>query len=220
MAFGPIMQFEVGNLTVQLAPFTRDETQAFIAGLQRESVTRFLEIGPQTIESEHAWFDKVQSDPTSVTWGIWVIEDGERKLIGNSAIHHIERAHMHQGTTGSAITEQQYWGRGIASAAHKARTWYGFEKLGLHRLRSGVIQGNIGSRTALERSGYELVYVERNHRFAGGKLRHIDNLECLNPAEWAWTQWWNGERPTIAAKRARVRTQVTLDWARANVTLL
>lgn len=220
MAFGPIMQFEVDNLTVQLAPFTRDETGAFIPGLQRESVTRFLEIGPQTIESEHEWFDKVRSDPTSVTWGIWVIEEGERKLIGNSAIHHLERAHMHQGTTGSAITEQQYWGRGIATAAHKARTWYAFEKLGLHRLRSGVLRGNVGSRKALERSGYQFVYTERNHRFTDGKLIHLDNLECINPADWAWKQWWNGERPTTAARRARVGTQATLEWARTNVRLV
>ena len=183
-------------------------------------MTKFLERGPQTIESEQAWYDKMQSDPTSVTWGIWVIEDGERKLIGNSAIHHLEYTPMRQGTTGSAITEQQYWGRGIASAAHKARTWYAFEKLRLHRLRSGVMQGNIGSRKALGRSGYELVYVEYNHRFADGKLQDMDNLECLNPADQEWGRWWNGRHPTEDALSARKRTQETLEWARAHVTLL
>lgn len=220
MAFGPVMQFEVGNLSIELAPFARNDTQAFIPGLQRESVTRFLEIGCQTIESEYEWYDRISRSTDGVYWGIWVTSDNARNLIGTSAFHRIERAHIHQGLTGSVITEQQYWGRGIASAAHKARTWYGFEKLGLHRLRSGVMRGNIGSRKALERSGYELVYTERNHRYADGKLQHLDNLDCLNPADWAWAQWWNGERPTAAAQRARKRTRETLEWAQAHVTLV
>ena len=117
------------------------------------------------------------------------------------------------------ISDPAYWGRGIASAIHKARTWYAFQHMGLHRIMSAVLQGNVGSRKALSRSGYELVYVERNEQFVDGKLCHLDCLECLNPLEPFWSQWWHGERPPKKLVEARRCTLDALEWAEKNVTL-
>lgn len=229
MAFGPIMRFTVGELRIELAPLTRESMSEFVehahgGGMQRNSVTRYL--GRQSapvLEDEYEWFDKVRADKTSLVWGIWVVDGDARTLIGNSVLEHIGQeghaAFIRQATSGSMIFRPEYWGKGIASAAHKARTWYAFQHLGLHRIKSAVIQGNGGSRKALSRSGYTLVYTERNEQFSDGQLRHLDCLECLNPLDLFWRQWWHGDTLPSSARQARQLTRDVMDWAEENVEL-
>lgn len=221
MSFGPIMRFAVRDLQIELAPLTRDTIGEFISpGMNQLSVSRFLgSHTAKTVEDEQEWFDKTRKDQTSIVWGIWLIEGESRKLIGNSALDGITTDHIRQATSGSLIFRKEYWGKGIASAAHKARTWYAFHELGLHRIMSAVIQGNHGSLKALQRSGYNLVYVERNTLYTDGRLYHQDNLECLNPNDPFWSQWWHGERPTQRAVEARKLTIEALVWAKENVEL-
>ena len=223
MAFGPIMKLttEKGDY-IELAPFTREDSLRFVDGFARHSVTQYLSHGTaQTKETEEEWYDKMVRDHTSRVWGIWVVEDGTRTLIGSSALSDIDtKKHIHQAVSGSNIFETQYWGRGIASACHKARTQFAFEQLGLHRIKSAVLQANGGSRKALERCGYTLVYTERNELFVNGVLMHQDCLECLNPADWAWRQWWGNDRPPLKNLEARKRTEAALAWAREHVELI
>ena len=230
MAFGPIMRFVVGELTIELAPITKEAVKEIVAiehggGSQRNSVHRYLGMtSAPTEEDELEWFEKTRADKQSLVWGIWLIEADKRTLIGNSALSDFSKERhvgfIRQATTGSMIHRPEYWGKGIASAAHKARTWYAFEQLGLHRLKSAVIQGNGGSLKALERSGYTFVYTERNEAFIDGALRHLDCLECLNPLDLFWSQWWHGERIPAKARTSRALTLETLEWARQNVELL
>ena len=221
MAFGPVMKLTVGKLSIELAPLGRESMGEFVGGMQQASVTRYLAIqAAPTLEDEVEWFDKVRTDKASLAWGIWVVDDSNRTLIGNTALTSIKRAHIHQATSGSMIFRQEYWGKGIASDIHKARTWYAFQHLGLHRVMSAVVQGNIASYRALAKSGYEPVYVERNTVFVEGGLRHQDNLECLNPLDPFWGQWWHGDRPPERSLEARRRTQAALTWAQDNVELL
>lgn len=224
MSFGPIMRFSVGKLRIELAPLTKEVMSEFVSpGMQYASITRYLaQHTAPVLEDELEWFDKVRAQLDRLLWGIWVIEGDKRTLIGNSALEDINIGHgkMHQATSGSMIFRKEYWGQGIASAAHKARTLYAFHELGLHRIMSAVVQGNEGSLKALTRSGYNLVYIERNTVFADGKIRHQYNLECLNPLEPFWSQWWNGEKPTAEALQARRLVKKALAWAEAHVELL
>ena len=221
MTFGPIMQLQVGELNIELAPIDKESLAAFISpGLQQASVGRYLSrsVAP-TLEDEQEWYEKVRTDKDSRVWGVWVREGDERKLIGSTALNGIKWTHVHQATSGSLIVDQSYWGKGIASSIHKARTWYAFQHMGLHRIQSAVLHGNVGSSKALSRSGYELVYTERNEQFVDGSLRHMDCLECLNPNEPFWAQWWHGERPPQRSKEARQRTREAMAWAERHVTL-
>lgn len=223
MAFGPIMRFTAKDeLQVELAPIAKEDLSAFISpGVQQASIFRYL--GRRTapvLEDEHEWYEKIRKDEKGLNWGIWIEEAGKKRLVGISALDDIERENMRQATSGSLIFDQDCWGKGIASSAHKARTWYGFHHLGLVRIKSAVIRGNGGSRIALERSGYFFHSLERNVDFFDGHSRHMDNLECLNPAEWAWRQWWGVDRPTASARKARIATRQTMDWAEKNVTLI
>jgi|GEM_PF-179539 len=233
MAFGPIIRFTAGDLALELAPIPKAAVHEFVnhehgGGLQRQSISRYLGLmTAPTEEDENEWHDKVRADVHSVIWGIWVIEgEGEAKtrtLIGNSSLSGIDKGNstrlIRQATSGSVIFRPEYWNRGIASAAHKVRTWYAFQHLGLHRIRSAVIQANGGSRRALERSGYTYVYTERNEQYGDGQFHHLDNFECLNPDTLFWNQWWHGDRPARASNEARRLTREALAWAEENATL-
>ena len=223
MAFGPIMRFKVGDIAIELAPIPRDSAGEFIAngGMQTHTVTKFLgrRLAP-VLEDEYDWYDKIRTQQDSVIWGIWDVTKDERILIGSSSLHNIEGEHFRQATSGSMIHRSEYWNKGIARAAHKARTWFGFTQLGLTRIKSAVIVGNIASQRALEGSGYSRVYIERNEHFVNGTFHDQLCLECLNPDPQFWDRWWGGCRPTKLSLSARDRTIASLQWAKNNVTLL
>ena len=220
MSFGLFMRFQVGEFTIELAPFTREDVSAYIPGMQQYTIKKYLaQYNAYVLEDEQEWFDRIRKDDTCVVWGIWLIEGDKRTLIGNSALNGITTDHIRQASSGSLIFRKDLWGKGIASAAHKARTWYAFHILGLHRIKSSVVHGNEGSLKALTRSGYELEYVERNTVFVDGRLTHQNNLACLNPNDPFWSQWWHGERPTKRALEARRLTRDILAWAEKNVDL-
>jgi RimJ/RimL family protein N-acetyltransferase len=212
------------QLTVELAPLTEDVMGEFIAqgGMQSHSVVRFLarRYSP-VLKDEFEWFEKVRTDKDSMIWGIWVYQDSERHLIGTTGLNSIEYGPtgMKQATSGVLIFDQNFWGKGIASSIHKARTWFAFTELGLTRIKSAVIQGNDASRKALEKSGYTFVYEERNTSFTGGGMRHQDNLECINPLEPFWSNWWGVDTPNKQAQAARKVTKEALAWAKQHVTL-
>jgi RimJ/RimL family protein N-acetyltransferase len=218
MAFGPIMKLSAGELQIELAPIQKDDLVAFVSpGIQQASVSRYLShhVAP-TLEDEQEWYEKTRADKTSLIWGIWVVENDERKLIGTTGLHEIKKGHILEAVSGSMIVDTAYWRRGIASAIHKARTWYAFKEMGLTCIKSDVIQGNVASRRALEKSGYYVTHVERNTAYVSGELRHLDQLLCVNPAEWAWRTWWGTDRPTKASREARSRAQEAMNWATEN----
>ena len=220
---GPIMQVTVSDaLTIRLAPFAREDMGAFIqnGGMQSHTVLRYLSGIVQTLESEQEWYDKMRVDKTTLVWGIWDASNETPVLIGNTSLTHLQDFPMRKAESGSMIFNPDYWGNGIASAIHKARTWYAFTQMGMVRIRSAVLVPNVGSRTALMRSGYFVRSVERNVNFIDGQLVHMDKLECLNPSDEAWRRWWHGDRPNRTAVEARKVTRDALAWAEANVALL
>ncbi len=220
MAFGSIMQLKVGRLNIELAPLNKDVMGEFIRpGMQSVSITKYLETKAKVLEDEYEWYEKVRTDSDSIVWGIWVIGGDERELIGTSSLHNIKKDFFFEAGSGSLIFKNEYWGKGIASAIHQARTWYAFHVIGIDRIRSEVIQGNIASRRALEKSGYYLTHVTRNSKFVEGRLHHMDQLECINPGASIWKRWWGDDRPTKTAREARLRTQDAMKWASKNVTL-
>jgi len=65
---------------------------------------------------------------------------------------------------------EPYWGKGIATIATKLITSYGFEKLKLRRIFSGVFDFNIGSMKVLEKNGYKKEGVFKNAIIKNGKI--------------------------------------------------
>lgn len=221
MAFGSKIELKTdAGLKLELAPFPRGELPKFVEAFSKRSITKYLASSMvQTLETEQNWYDTMITDQTRLVWGIWA-GDKEKRLIGSFDFKNIDRAVLAQATNGIIIFDTTYWGKGVASAVHKAALWYGFKQLGLVRIKSAVWRGNGASLRSMEKSGFTVVYTERNTYFQEGKTGHQDNLECLNPDAWAWSLWWGDDRPTRKAVEARPKTLEALKWAEKNVELL
>lgn len=221
MAFGTIMELDLNeSVRVQLAPLSREDMPLFISdgGMQSHEVIRYL--GRRTapvLEDEYEWFDKTRQDETSIVWGIYILQEGKRELIGTTALHQIGGEVMKRATSGCLIFKPEWWGKGVASRTHRARSWYGFTQAGLVVIRSAHLNGNVGSQTALDRAGYAEVGIERNMQMVDGVWQHHRNLECVNPAPWAWRLWWGNDQPPKRFREARVRTTEALAWAEQHV---
>lgn len=221
MALGPIMKVTTeAGIELALTPFTREEAIWFAKGFERESVTQYLADRPvQTAETEQEWYDRLIRDNTSLVWAIRLVENGESRMIGNTSLTDISGRVVVQAVDGIAIMDSSVWGKGIATAVQRALVWYAFQRRGIVRIKSAVLQPNTGSRKALEKAGYSLVYTERNDKFVAGKFIHKDCFECLHPDDWAWRLWWGDDRPTRKAVEARAKTIEALNWAEKNVEL-
>lgn len=221
---GQPMQVKVNDSTIiKLGPFNKDEAQMLIkdGGAGLHSVSRYTATNRAlTFEDEEEWYEKTRTREDAWTWGIWDTNSKQPKLIGTSSLFALEEYPVRQATSGAMIVNKEYWGKGIASAIHKARTWYAFNQLNLIRIKSDVLLPNIGSRRALEKGGYFRHSIERNSVFVDGKMVHMEKLECLNPSKLAWSIWWHGDEPTPEAVQAREVTIATLKWADENVKLL
>ena len=65
---------------------------------------------------------------------------------------------------------EPYWGRGIATEAVKLIVKYGFEKLDLVRIYTGVFDFNKASQRVLEKAGFKLEAVFKNSVIKNNKI--------------------------------------------------
>ena len=65
---------------------------------------------------------------------------------------------------------EPYWGQGIATKAVGLVTDYGFNRLGLERIYSGVFDFNKASQKVLEKSGFTLEGIFKNSVVKNGKI--------------------------------------------------
>jgi len=62
-----------------------------------------------------------------------------------------------------------HWGRGIATAACRAATLWGFEAKGWHRVQATTVLPNVRSQRVLEHCGFKREGLVRNFRLVRGK---------------------------------------------------
>jgi RimJ/RimL family protein N-acetyltransferase len=222
--FGPIMRFEARlGLKIEMAPISRTDMPVFIqaGGMQSYEVIKFLgRSNAPVLEDEYEWFDNARADKDDVIWGIYVVDAGQRTLIGNTGLHDVNGAMFSpckSATSGFMIFRPEFWGKGIAGACHKARTMYAFDMLGLVCIRSGVIFENEASRRAVESVGYAVHHSDRMSGLHKGEPRRDYALMCVNPDKYVWAYWWRSSSPPKRWRDARVKTTKALEWARQNI---
>lgn len=220
--FGPIMQFCVGEYHVKMAPLCKEDMPQFVedGGMQSHEVMKFM--GARrfpTLEDEYEWYENTRSNKSSVVWGIYVMQEESWLLLGCTSLNILEGKPYEGAVSGFVIFRKEWWGKGIASHCHRARTLYAFDYLNLVVIRSAVMVANTGSYKALTKTGYVPVATERNTSFISGQWFHQCNLEMINPSREGWRAWWHGERPSRAFHQARNLTLEALEWAREHVEL-
>ncbi len=94
-------------------------------------------------------------------------EDG--KLIGGIWLYDYNRNEGHQAEI-SYWLAKQYWGRGIMTDAVKSFAKYIFDNLEVVRLTAHVFHFNQSSARVLEKAGFQLEGLLRNHYCKDGKI--------------------------------------------------
>lgn len=104
---------------------------------------------PYSLEDAMKFFNMIQKlDPN----GIFAIEyKGE--YVGNISLVKGTDVYRNSAEIGYFLGEP-YWNKGIMTQAVKLITEYGFDKLGLVRIHTGVFSFNLASQKVLEKCGY------------------------------------------------------------------
>ena len=89
----------------------------------------------------------------SISLGIWLIENGSEKFIGQITLGGIVFGAMRGGHIGYWI-DQRYANRGLTTKAVCALTEFGLTELSLHRIEINLRPENEASKRVAEKSGY------------------------------------------------------------------
>jgi RimJ/RimL family protein N-acetyltransferase len=162
---------------VSLEPPRREDMPTYLSWFQEApEIGRFLWGRPAipTLVQQEEWFDNAARSNEEVDWRIVV----EGRTVGRASIFNIDWRNRH-AETALLIGEPSLWGRGIASAAVRLRTGFAFDELGLERLDTLSLAGNIGMHRALERSGYQKLATLRRFAYGHGEWHDAYLLELL-----------------------------------------
>ncbi len=159
---GPILR---GDL-VSLQPPRLEDMLTYLSWHADPQVSYFLWGRPSvaSLRQQEDWYERVAEAESEIAWRI-VVED---RTVGRASIFGIDWLNR-RAETSTVIGEPSLWRCGIGSAVVTLRCEYAFDELGLERLETVSLVGNVGMHRALERSGYR--NLTRLHRFV---YRHGD----------------------------------------------
>lgn len=114
---------------------------------------------PESIEMGAAWLqrhrDRFQQQ-TAIRWSIMpIVPKGATESAGTVGL--IITSREHRTAEFGIVVGRAYWGNGIGTAATHLVTRYGFEVLGLAKIRAEVLQRNAASLRLLEKAGFQRI---------------------------------------------------------------
>jgi ribosomal-protein-alanine N-acetyltransferase len=114
---------------------------------------------PYTLKDAREWISLVISQETLLNFAI---AEPLNRVIGGIGLTPGHGIHRQSVELGYWVRED-YWNRGIATAGVKAITEYAISELGFIRVFAMVFSKNWPSRSVLEKNGYILEGILRNH---------------------------------------------------------
>lgn len=130
-----------------------DCTQTYVNWLNDSAVNKYLESRwtVATLDSVRRYVTAMLESATNYAFAI--VENATGRHVGNIKIGDIN-AHHKYADIGYLIGAKDTWGRGYATEAIGLATGIAFNALGIHHLRAGVYESNVGSCKALRKAGY------------------------------------------------------------------
>lgn len=178
------MQVNLDGFSVTLRALDEGEIADMLPKFNSAVVHRWtMGLYSQTIDSEKEWYQKVSKDRDACSWTI--VPDGAHKPIGITGLHHLNHTSM-RGSSGIIIWDRDWWGKGVATRAHLARTLWAADRENLCMIHTSARVENPASRRALEKVGYSLWGVEPRSQYREG--RWLDTVQMV---------WFNPERVAI-----------------------
>ena len=178
--FGVKMLVNHKGVKVNLRKFSKDDLPELVKNFDSMKIHLYTNgLFAQTLENEQEWYEKNRKDQDSC---IWLIQpEGVDVPIGVTGLHGLT---TREGTCTSGITiwDQNWWGKGIATAAHLGRTYFAANYLNRFTIRSHVRVENAASRKALERVGYTVWGQEPVDDFREGRWMDTYHLIWFRPS--------------------------------------
>lgn len=143
-----------------------------------QETTHFMEVGrfPVSIQDLQRYIRSYARDKNGMLLGIYL--NGDKKHIGNITLHGIQWKDRF-GEIGILIGDKMARGKGYATEAIRLLVAHAFDRLNLHKLYCGMIEGNEASRQAFLRNGFKEEGVLRKHFFANGSYRDCYRMGLL-----------------------------------------
>jgi RimJ/RimL family protein N-acetyltransferase len=147
----PSLRLDLGN-GAYLRPISEaDVTRAYVDGLNDPAVNRYLEVRKQrqTPDSVRAYVRANAADPRTILFGIY----SGNALRGTLRLHDVDVGGG-KATIGIALFDPHFSGKGLGSSAIAAVARFAATELSLTHLAAGIIDANIASVRAFEKSGF------------------------------------------------------------------
>lgn len=109
-----------------------------------------------------------------------IMAKDKKKHVGNISLGKISWDNS-SGDISILIGEKDYWGKGIASEAYRLIIDYGFNKLYLHRLESGMTVRNKAMIKVAKKSGMKKEGVSKDALCKYGEYIDIVRFAIINP---------------------------------------
>jgi ribosomal-protein-alanine N-acetyltransferase len=157
---------------LELRPPVVGDAPAFFHWVSDPELPRMMSWNAHaSIDETVTWLEGVERNRAAGTDLVWaIVHDG--RISGAVGLHGIARQWRAWRVDRA---ELGYWiapplhGRGLMTEAARAVVDYGFATLGLHKITVGCFDANVGSRRVIEKLGFELVGVRREHLFRDGR---------------------------------------------------
>lgn len=167
-----------------LREFKKDDWKEIHPYSVDEEVVRFMPWGPNTEEDTMAFVERALKEKDKnprKEYHFVVIEKSSGSLMGAVEIA-VEGYKDLNGMIGYCYSRKS-WGRGIGTEAAEALLKYGFESLGLHRIRADCDALNYGSQRVLEKNGMRREGLFKKRSFIKGEWRDDVHYAILRE-EW------------------------------------
>lgn len=148
------------------------DADAYVLHLKEKAIyDRTLNIPfPYRRKDAKEWIGIVRRETRRLKTPInWAIRREDGLLIGGIGFHGLIPGKSHRAEIGYWLAKP-YWGRGLMTAAVRAVSAYGFKRFKLARIEAHVFASNAASGRVLEKAGFRLEGVLRNHYKKDGRL--------------------------------------------------
>jgi RimJ/RimL family protein N-acetyltransferase len=161
---------------VKLRSFLLSDASSLVHHADNPNVARYLrEIfpSPYTFENANWWVTEGHKLGNSINFAV----DLNGECIGGCGLNFLEKEHRYSCEMGYWLG-QDHWGKGYATKVVSLLKHVAFKDHKILRLFAPVVDENIASKRALEKNGFVLEGVLKNHMF----LRNKFYDECIYAA--------------------------------------
>ncbi|TSC97407.1 MAG: N-acetyltransferase GCN5 [Candidatus Berkelbacteria bacterium Licking1014_2] len=156
------------NYTITLTPTQLCHLKKCREWFNDPRITRYFpRICTVNEETELDWYKRITASKSDIIWSIMLQEGSNKHHVGQTGIRSIDWING-TGDTGTTI-DPQWWNKGIATIAMKARGKFAFGQLRLSALYTEICPENVHSIRAAETAGYEKYGIKPYFIFRDGQ---------------------------------------------------